>query len=97
MNKKEERVQGFLCPWCGKSFHVEKRGFSRSSLKNEVKRAIGIFRARGKTPLRYTQERRKWTSPCLSFIERNSRGLFLYKRLLNEKIEHTKGAAQDHI
>ena len=24
--QKEERVQGFLCPWCGKSFHIEKRG-----------------------------------------------------------------------
>ena len=24
--QKEETVQGFLCPWCGKSFHVEKKG-----------------------------------------------------------------------
>jgi len=24
--QKEESVQGFLCPWCGKSFHMEKRG-----------------------------------------------------------------------
>ncbi|MEA1964744.1 MAG: helix-turn-helix domain-containing protein [Candidatus Aerophobetes bacterium] len=26
--QKKERVQGFLCPWCGKSFHVEKKGVS---------------------------------------------------------------------
>jgi len=42
----------------------------------------------------YTRERREWAEPMLSFIERNSRGLFLYKRLPNEKIEHTKGAAE---
>ncbi len=30
----------------------------------------------------------------LSFIERNSRGLFLYKRLPKEKIEHTNNAAE---
>ena len=42
----------------------------------------------------YTQERREWASPCLSFIERNSRGLFLYKRLPKKKIEHTNNAAE---
>ena len=26
--QKEEIVQGFLCPWCGKSFHIEKKGVS---------------------------------------------------------------------
>jgi len=26
--QKEETVQGFLCPWCGKSFHIEKKGAS---------------------------------------------------------------------
>ena len=26
--QKEETVQGFLCPWCGKSFHMEEKGAS---------------------------------------------------------------------
>jgi len=50
----------------------------------QIKRELKLF---------YTQERREWAEPMLSFIERNSRGLFLYKRLPKEKIEHTKGAA----
>jgi len=24
--QKEERIQNFLCPWCGKSFRIEKKG-----------------------------------------------------------------------
>ena len=31
--QKEEVVQGFLCPWCGRSFHIEKKGFSPRSHK----------------------------------------------------------------
>jgi len=42
----------------------------------------------------YTQERRKWASPCLDFIEKNSKGLFLYKGLPEKEIEHTNNAAE---
>lgn len=28
IEEKEERVQGYLCPWRGKSFHIEKKGAS---------------------------------------------------------------------
>lgn len=42
----------------------------------------------------YTEERREWTSPCLDFIERNLKGLFLYKRLPEKEMEHTNNAAE---
>jgi len=60
---------------------VEELNSSTAQIKRELK-------------LFYIQERREWAQPMLSFIERNSRGLFLYKRLPKEKIEHTNNAAE---
>lgn len=51
----------------------------------QIKRELKLF---------YTQERREWASPCLDFIERNSKGLFLYKKLSEKEIEHTNNAAE---
>jgi len=58
----------------------------------EINSSIGQIKQELK--LFYTQERKEWASPCLDFIERNSKTLFLYKRLPKKKIEHTNNAAE---
>lgn len=37
---------------------------------------------------------REGACPCLNFIERSSKGLFLYKKLSEKEIEHTNNAAE---
>jgi len=54
--RKEELIQRFICPYCGKSFHIKKQSFPHSSLKNEVRRSVGIIRTDGKTSLRRLQD-----------------------------------------
>ena len=76
---------------------IKKRFNALYSLQDVGEINSSIAHIKRELKLFYTQERREWAEPMLSFIERNSRGLFLYKRLPNKKIEHTKGAAQDHI
>jgi len=73
---------------------IKKRFNALYSLDDigEVNSSIGGMRRELK--LFYTEERREWASPCLDFIERNSKGLFLYKRLPEKKIEHTNNAAE---
>jgi len=56
-----------------------------NSFIGQMKRELKLF---------YTKKRREWAEPMLSFIERNSRGLFLYKRLPKKKIERTNNAAE---
>ena len=58
----------------------------------EINSQIGQMRRELK--LFYTEERREWASPYLDFIERNSKGLFLYKRLPEKEVEHTNNAAE---
>jgi len=72
---------------------IKKRFNALYSLDDigEVNSSIGGMR--GELKLFYTEERRKWASPCLDFIERNSKGLFLYERLPEKEIEHTDNAA----
>jgi len=64
-------------------YELEDAGEINSSI-GQIKRELKLF---------CTEERRKWASPCLDFIERNSKGLFLYKRLPEKEIEHTDNAA----
>jgi len=40
-----------------------------------------------------TKERRKWAEPMLKFIERNSKNLFLYKKLPEKGIDNTNNAS----
>jgi len=56
-----------------------------NSCIGQIKRELKLF---------YTEDKRKWAHPCLHFIERNSRGLFLYKRFPKKVIEHTNNAAE---
>ena len=55
-----------------------------SSHMGQIKRELRLF---------YKEEERKWAHPVLDFIERNSKGLFLYKKLPEKKMEHTDNAA----
>jgi len=64
------------------------RHISTNSSTGQIKWELKLF---------YTEERKKWAKPKLSFIERNSKGLFLYKRFPKEEIENINNAAQDHI
>jgi len=72
---------------------IKKRFNALYSLDDigEVNSSIGGMRRELK--LFYTEERREWASPYLDFIERNSKGLFLYKRLPEKEIEYTNNAA----
>jgi len=65
-------------------YELEDAGEINSSI-GQIKRELKLF---------YTQERRKWAHPMLDFIEKNSKGLFLYKRLPEKEIEHTNNAAE---
>jgi len=65
-------------------YELEDAGEINSSI-GQIKRELKLF---------YTQERRKWASPCLDFIEKNSKGLFLYKKLPEKEIEHTNNTAE---
>ena len=65
-------------------YELEDAGEINSQI-GQIKRELKLF---------YTRERREWASPCLDFIERNSKGLFLYKRLPEKEIEHTNNAAE---
>jgi len=65
-------------------YELEGAGEINSQI-GQIKRELKLF---------YTRERREWASPCLDFIERNSKGLFLYKRLPEKEIEHTNNAAE---
>jgi len=51
----------------------------------QIKRELKLF---------YTKERRKWAEPMLKFIERNSKNLFLYKKLPEKGIDNTNNAAE---
>ena len=73
---------------------IKKRFNALYSLQDVGEINSSIAQMKRELKLFYTQERREWASPCLSFIERNSRGLFLYKRLPKKKIEHTNNAAE---
>jgi len=73
---------------------IKKRFNALYSLQDVGEINSSIAHIKRELKLFYTQERREWAEPMLSFIERNSRGLFLYKRLLNKKIEHTNNAAE---
>ena len=42
----------------------------------------------------YTKEKRYWAASCLKFIERNSKNLFLYKKLPKKRIDNTNNAAE---
>jgi len=53
--RKEALIQRFLCPYCKKNFHIEKKGIFRSHIKQDVRRAITLLRADGKTSLRVLQ------------------------------------------
>jgi len=48
-------------------YELEDVGEINSQIE-QIKRELKLF---------YTEERRKWTKPMLSFIERNSKDLFL--------------------
>lgn len=50
-------------------YELEDAGEINSQI-GQIKRELKFF---------YTRERREWASPCLDFIQRNSKGLFLYK------------------
>jgi len=65
-------------------YELEDAGEINSQI-GQIKRELKLF---------YKEEQREWAEPMLSFIERNSRGLFLYKRLPEKKIEHTNNAAE---
>jgi len=65
-------------------YELEDIGRINSSIE-QIKRELKLF---------YTEERRKWTKPMLSFIERNSKDLFLYKRFPGKEIERTNNAAE---
>jgi len=75
---------------------TSKRLFAESGLYSlddigEINSQIGGMRR--KLKLFCTEERRKWAQPMLSFIERNSSNLFLYKKLPEKMIEYTNNAA----
>ena len=73
---------------------IKKRFNALYSLDDIGKINSSIGQMKRELKLFYTKERREWAEPMLSFIERNSRGLFLYKRFPNKKIEHTNNAAE---
>jgi len=73
---------------------IKKRFNVLYSLDDIGKINSSIGGMRRELKLFYTQERREWASPCLDFIERNSKGLFLYKRLPEKMIEHTSNTAE---
>jgi len=72
---------------------IKKRFNALYSLDDigEINFQIGGMRRELK--LFYTEERKKWAHPMLDFIERNSKGLFLCKRLPEKEIEHTNNVA----
>ena len=73
---------------------IKKRFNALYSLDDigEINSQIGGMRRELK--LFCTEERRKWAHSMLDFIKRNSKGLFLYKRLPEKEIEHTNNAAE---
>jgi len=73
---------------------IKKRFNALYSLDDIGKINSFIGQMKKELKLFYTKKQREWASPCLSVVERNSRDLFLYKRLPKEKIEHAKGAAE---
>ncbi|MEA1964743.1 MAG: hypothetical protein U9O41_06415 [Candidatus Aerophobetes bacterium] len=73
---------------------IKKRFNALYSLQDVGEINSSIAQIKRELKLFYIQERREWAQSMLSFIERNSRGLFLYKRLPKEKIEHTNNAAE---
>ena len=71
---------------------IKKRFNALYSLDNigEINSSIGQIKRELK--LFYKEEQRKWVHPCLSFIERNSSNLFLYKKLPEKMIEYVNNA-----
>lgn len=51
----------------------------------QIKRELKLF---------YTKEKREWAEPLLGFIERNSKHLFLYKKLPGKGTDNTNNAAE---
>ena len=73
---------------------IKKRFNALYSLQDVGEINSSIAQMKRELKLFYTKKRKEWAEPMLSFIERNSRGLFLYKRLPKKKIEHTNNAAE---
>jgi len=59
---------------------IKKRFNALYSLDDIGKINSSIGQMRRELKLFYTEERREWASPCLDFVERNSRGLFLSEK-----------------
>jgi len=73
---------------------IKKRFNALYSLQDVGEINSSIAHIKRELKLFYTKKQREWAELTLSFIQRNSRGLFLYKRLPKKKIEHAKGAAE---
>ena len=56
-----------------------------SSQIGQIKKELKLF---------YSKDRKKWAEPMLKFIERNSKNLFLYKKLPEKGIDNTNNAAE---
>jgi len=50
----------------------------------QIKKELKLF---------YSEDRRKWAKPMQNFIQRNSKNLFLYKKLPEKRIDNTNNAS----
>jgi len=49
---KEEFIQRFICPCCKKSFYIKKQNFPHAHIRDEIRRAISVFRVDERISLR---------------------------------------------
>ncbi|MEA1965478.1 MAG: hypothetical protein U9O41_10225, partial [Candidatus Aerophobetes bacterium] len=73
---------------------IKKRFNTLYDLEDVGKVDSCIGQTKRELKLFYSKKYRKWAQPMLNFIERNSKGLFLYKRFPEKEIEDTNNAAE---